>query len=180
MVSALTRFRAEQFGAGRVRELLAQVLPFPLPGIGGASHVRPDLGRFVALEMVGAMAKNSATMLGPRRPVADPGRPLEVKGELDAVISAGLGIDLAALNKRAASVGVLAALEQTEVPLALKPGQAPNPEVTLTALKAALQGELTRKLSVALPQAVAGGVVIRGGRAGAAAPRSVDPMRSIS
>ena len=41
VVSALTRFRAEQFGAGRVRELLAQVLPFPLPGLGGASHVRP-------------------------------------------------------------------------------------------------------------------------------------------
>lgn len=181
VVSALMRFRAEQFGAGRVRELLAQVLPFPLPGLGGAAHVRPDLGRFVALEMVGTMAKNQAAMLGPRRPVADPGRPLEVKGELDVVIAAGLGIDLAALNKRAARVGVLAALEQTEVPLALKPGQAPNPDVTLTALKGALQGELTRKLRVALPQAVVGGgvigdgtTIVRRGRGGAPAPRAAE------
>jgi hypothetical protein len=180
VVSALKRFRAEQFGAGRVRELLAQVLPFPLPGLSGAAHVRPDLGRFVALEMVGTMAKNPAAMLGPRRPVADPGRPLEVKGELDVVIAAGLGIDLAALNERAASVGVLAALEQTAVPLALKPGQAPNPDVTLTALKGALQGELTRKLRVALPKAVVGGGVIGGGtivrhgRGGAPAPRAAE------
>ena len=156
VVSALTRFRAEQFGAGRVRELLAQVLPYALPGLGGAAHLRPDLGRFVALEMVGTMAKNPVTMLGPRRPIADPGRPLEVKGELDAVIATGLGIDLAALNKRAASVGVLAALEQTAVPLALKPGEAPKPEAALPALKSALQGELARTLRVAVPLAVVG------------------------
>ena len=181
VVSALMRFRAEQFGAGRVREILAQVLPFPLPGLGGAAHVRPDLGRFVALQMVGALAKNPAAMLGPRRPVADPGRPLEVKGELDEVIAAGLGIDLAALHQRAARVGVLAALEQTAVPLALKPGQAPNAEATLRALMGALQGELTRKLRVALPQSpvdggvVGGGPIVRHRRGGAPAPRAAEP-----
>ena len=31
VVSALLRFRAEQFGAGRVREMLSQLLPFELP-----------------------------------------------------------------------------------------------------------------------------------------------------
>lgn len=182
VVSAQMRFRAEQFGAGRVRELLAQVLEFPLPGLAGAAHARPDLGRFVALEMVGTLAQSPAAMLGPRRPIADPGRPLEVKGELDAVIAAGLGIDLAALNKRAASVGVLAALEQTAVPLALKPGQQPSPDAALPALKNALQGELARTLRVAVPQAgvivggggvIGGGTVVRRGRA--EAPRAAEP-----
>ncbi|NUZ08357.1 hypothetical protein [Piscinibacter koreensis] len=159
VVSALMRFRAEQFGAGRVRELLAEVLPFPLPPVDGVAHTRPDLGRFVALEMVGTLAQNPSTMLGPRRPIADPGRPLEVKGELDTVIAAGLGIDLAALTRRAAGVGVLAALEETAVPLALKPEQATGGAATLAALKGALQGELARTLRVALPQAAAGPVI---------------------
>ena len=35
MVSALLRFRAEQFGAGRVREVLAQLLPLRAAGAGG-------------------------------------------------------------------------------------------------------------------------------------------------
>ena len=178
VVSALMRFRAEQFGAGRVRELLAQVLNVPLPGLAGAAHTRPDLGRFVALEMVGTLAKSPAAMLGPRRPVADPGRPLAVNGELDAVIAAGLGIDLAALNKRAASVGALAALEQTAVPLALKPGEQPKPDAALPALKNALQGELARTLGVAVPQASVGGGVIGGGtivRGRAERPRAAEP-----
>ena len=76
VVSALLRFRAEQFGAGRVRELLAQVLTVPAAGAGRRGARALDLGRFVALEMVGTLAKNPAAMLGPRRPVADPGRPL--------------------------------------------------------------------------------------------------------
>ena len=37
VVSALLRFRGEQFGAGRVREVLAQLLPFALPELDGAS-----------------------------------------------------------------------------------------------------------------------------------------------
>lgn len=180
VVSALMRFRAEQFGAGRVRELLAHVLKDPLPGLAGAAHTRPDLGRFVALEVLGTLAKDPAAMLGPRRAVADPGRPLAVKGDIDAVIAAGLGIDLAALNKRAATVGALAALEQTAVPLALKPGQQPSPDAALPALKNALQGELARTLRVALPQVsidggviVGGGPVVRRGRAGP--PRATEP-----
>jgi len=105
-------------------------------------------------------------------------RPLAVNGELDAVIAAGLGIDLAALNKRAASVGALAALEQTAVPLALKPGEQPKPDAALPALKNALQGELARTLGVAVPQASVGGGVIGGGtivRGRAERPRAAEP-----
>jgi hypothetical protein len=95
------------------------------------------------------------------------------------VIAAGLGIDLTALNKRAASVGALAALEQTAVPLALKPGQQPSPDAALPALKNALQGELARTLRVAVPQAsigggvIGGGTIVRGGRA--ERPRAAEP-----
>lgn len=163
VVSALLRFRGEQFGAGRVREVLSQVLPFELPSLKGQ---RIDMGRFVALEVLNVLAKNTDRMIGPRRPVADPGRPLRVSGDLDEVIATGLGFDLAALRKRADAVGVISALEQTRVPVALKPGQAPN-ELVVTALQAALQGELQRTL-VAAP--VRPGVVIRGARGRAAAP----------
>jgi hypothetical protein len=60
---------------------------------------------------------------------------------------------------------VLAALEQTAVPLALKPGEQPRPEAALPALRNALQGELARTLRVAVPQVAVdvGGGVIGGG-----------------
>ncbi len=167
VVSALLRFRGEQFGAGRVREVLSQLLPFALPDLKGE---RVDMGRFVALEVLNVLSKNTDRMIGPRRPVADPGRPLRVSGDLDQVIATGLGFDLAALRKRADAVGVLSALEQTRVPVALNPGQAPNEKLVVSALQAALQGELQRTLGVAAPTVP--GAVIRGARARAAAPPS--------
>ncbi|HPM68656.1 MAG TPA: hypothetical protein PLX45_20500 [Piscinibacter sp.] len=169
VVSALLRFRGEQFGAGRVREVLSQLLPFELPSLKGE---RVDMGRFVALEVLNVLSKNTDRMIGPRRPVADPGRPLRVSGDLDQVIATGLGFDLAALRKRADAVGVLSALEQTSVPVALKPGQTPNEKLVVTALQAALQGELQRTLGVAAPAVpgVVPGVVIRGARGRAATP----------
>lgn len=172
VVSALLRFRAEQFGAGRVRELLTQVLTFPLPGLGGLAGERVDLARFVALQMVGVMASNPDRIIGPRRPVADPGRPLKVEGDLDAVIAAGLGLNLAAVRRRAGTVGVLAALEQTPVPLVFAPGQAPSPDAAVPALRAALQSEVTRTVGVALP---AGGGTVRR-RATAPEPDALDRL----
>jgi len=173
VVSALLRFRGEQFGAGRVREVLAQLMPFVLPGL---KDERVDMGRFVALQVLGVLANNTDRMIGPRRPVADPGRPLRVSGDLDQVIATGLGFDLASLRKRADAVGMLSALDQTNAPLALKPGQAPNEKLVVATLQAALQGELQRTLGVAAPK-LAGGV-IRGarGRAAAPAPDALDAL----
>ncbi len=122
------------------------------------------MGRFVALQVLPVLAKNTDRMIGPQRPVADPGRPLRVKGDLDTLVAAGLGVDLAALKKRADSVGLLSALQQTAVPLAMKPGQAPSEKQVVPALRAALQGELQRTLAVAVPPAV---VVTRPGVRGA-------------
>ena len=151
VVSALLRFRAEQFGAGRVREILAELMPFAIPALAELRDARIDMGRFVALQVLPVLAKNTDRMIGPQRPVADPGRPLRVEGDLDRLVAAGLGFDLAALRKRADSVGVISALQTTAVPLAMKPGQAPNEKLVVPALRAALQGELQRTLAVAVP-----------------------------
>jgi hypothetical protein len=151
VVSALLRFRAEQFGAGRVREILAELMPFALPSLAELRDARIDMGRFVALQVLPVLAKNTDRMIGPQRPLADPGRPLRVEGDLDRLVAAGLGFDLAALRKRADAVGVLSALQTTAVPLAMKPGETPNEKLVVPALRAALQGELQRTLAVAVP-----------------------------
>ncbi|GAB3504714.1 hypothetical protein MNQ95_14680 [Pseudoxanthomonas daejeonensis] len=148
VVSALLRFRAEQFGAGRVRELLAGLVGFELPTLGAA---RVDLGRFVALHALTNFTRDPGTTFGLRRPVADPGRPLRISGDLDAVIAEGLGLDLSAVRKQADSIGVIAALGSTTAPLA-SPGRPPSDKVMLPALQAALRGELQRTLEVAAPK----------------------------
>lgn len=151
VVSALLRFRAEQFGAGRVREILAELMPFAIPSLATLRGERIDMGRFVALQVLPVLARNAERMIGPQRPLADPGRPLNVKGDLDRLVADGLGLDLAALRERADAVGLLPALQATRVPLAMKPGEAPSEKLVLPALRAALQGELQRTLGVAVP-----------------------------
>ena len=173
VVSALLRFRAEQFGAGRVREILAELLPFALPEL---KAERIDLGRYVALQVLPVLAKNTDRMIGPQRPVADPGRPLRVDGDLDSLVAAGLGFDLAALKKRADAVGLLPALQGTAVPLAMKPGQSPNEKLVVPALRAALQGELQRTLGVAAPPRI---VIGRPGVRGAQARPQADALDEL-
>jgi hypothetical protein len=93
VVSALLRFRAEQFGAGRVRELLTQVLSFPLPGLGGLAREADRFRPLRRAQMNGVMAADADRMVGPRRPVAVLAE-IKVDGDLDAVVAAGLGLDL--------------------------------------------------------------------------------------
>ncbi|MBS0451884.1 MAG: hypothetical protein JSS14_11275 [Proteobacteria bacterium] len=150
VVSASMRFRSEQFGAGRVREILAQALPYQLPVL-TAGYV--DLGRYVAIQAVGEMAKHPNEILGPRRPVADPGRTIRMEGELDAVVAAGLGLDLAALKKTGEQIGMVAALAQSSVPIASKGGVMQIDDKAVTTLRGALQAELGHALSVAMPAA---------------------------
>ena len=174
VVSALLRFRGEQFGAGRVRELLAGLVDFDLPVLAGT---RVDLGRLVALHALEGFARDTVATFGTRRPVADPGRPLRVSGDLDAVIAEGLGLDLASLRKQADSVGVLAALDSTAAPL-VSPGRAPSDKIMLPALQAALRGELQRTLEVAVPKKA----VLRGaarGRVAAAATPARDALDDL-
>ncbi|MEO6525023.1 MAG: hypothetical protein ABIP93_00195 [Gemmatimonadaceae bacterium] len=179
VVSALLRFRSEQFGIGRVRELLASVTPFAIPAL---TDSRIDLSRFVAVQMFGALVKSPDQMIGPRRPVADPGRPLVVRGDLDEVIASGLGLDLDAVRKAGEQVGILAAVAQAQVPIANTRGNVSLDKATLATMRGALAGELKSALDVAAPQlrtvpggttgGVPGGPILR--------PRSARVARSAA
>ena len=177
VVSALLRFRNEQFGIGRARETLSHVTDFVLPAFAG---VRIDLQRFVAVKVIDGLVKNSDRMIGPQRPVADPGREIVVRGELDRVIADGLGIDLAAVRKVANQVGIVAALSRSAIPVA-----AARPDVA--ALRNALDRELASVISVAAPQTVIGGTggIGPGGVGGrprtprAQAPRETDALDAL-
>jgi hypothetical protein len=144
VVAALLRFRSEQFGIGRARELVSRVTGFTLPALEDA---RVDLNRFVAVQFIGEMVKNPDRMIGPRRPVADPGREVVVRGDLDQVIAEGLGVDLAAVRRAADQVGIVAALAGTDVPIAET-----RPDVV--ALRGALETELAHVIDVAAPAPV--------------------------
>jgi hypothetical protein len=165
VVSAVMRFRGEQFGAGRIRELLAEVMAFPIPGLVDA---RIDLGRFVALQMIDDMVKNPERMIGPRRPIADPGRELIVSGDLDKLIASGLGLDLDAVRKTGERIGLLAALATAEVPVVNKGGILKFDKPAVAGLRDALNAELGAALNVAAPPQLLR--TTRSRRPGAAAP----------
>ena len=147
IVSALLRFRNEQFGIARLRELLSHVVPYKLPDLVDS---RIDFGRFVAMQFIGDLVVNPETMLGPRRPVADPGRELKIDGDLDAVIAAGLGFDLEAINKLAGQVGVLGAVART--PVTVAPATSGLTPELVADLHATLDASLGSVLNVAMPQ----------------------------
>ena len=170
VVSALLRFRSQQFGAGRLRELLQMVMPFDLPALlsdGGARQV--NLGRFIAVQMIDAMAQNTERMLGQPRPLVDPGRPLAIDGALDQLIATGLGLDLKALTKQAQTVGWTQALHQA--PVATVAAQVGETKLDVARLQSQLQGELQRTLDVAAPAATIG-------KSSRAAPRP-DPLGAL-
>jgi len=174
VVSALLRFRGEQFGAGRVREILARISPFAIPALVDA---RIDFGRFVAMQTIDQFVKNPEDMIGPRRPVADPGRELIVRGDLDEVIAGGLGIDLVAVRKLGDQVGVLAALARTQVPIARPDGNVEVDKSATAALRGALASELASVLAVAAPpQVFRSGARAKRGAARAPLPDALDAL----
>jgi hypothetical protein len=170
VVSALLRFRNEQFGIARLRETLSRVIPYKLPELVDA---RIDFGRFVAMQFIGDLVVNPETMLGPRRPVADPGRELKIEGHLNAVIAAGLGMDLAEVTKLADQVGVLGAVARTPVAVAAATdGLTP---ALVADLHATLDASLAGVLNVAIPQQK-----LQGLKAGPAARVAKGPKGSKS
>ena len=178
VVSALLRFRAEQFGAGRLREILSKVTPFELPEI---VDQRVDLGRFVALQVLGTLAQNPSAMIGPRRPIADPGRELKVSENLNVVIAEGLGLDLAAVEKMGDQVGILAAITQAQVPVANPKGQVQLNKSSIANLRGALTTELNKVVDVAKPPIVIGTrrTARRGKRVGADAQVTGDALDEL-
>jgi hypothetical protein len=151
------------------------VLEVDLPRLTATAGAgRVDFGRFVAVQMIDALAADPARMLGPRRPVADPGRALRVSGDLDKLVASGLGFDLAALDERASVLGMLGALEATSVPLAGTLGATKLDKAGLAALQGALQAELQKTLDVAAPPVVGKGPVGPRGARAAKARRAAD------
>jgi hypothetical protein len=150
IVGALTRFRAAQFGAGRIRAVVGGIVDLDLPALTDRLD-QFDLGRFVALAVLGGVATSTGTVLGPRRPLADPGRELRVGADLDQVVAAGLGLDLAAVRKRADAVGIVAALTETAVPVAFRPGGVELDRAAVAGLQGRLAAEVDHVLSVAAP-----------------------------
>lgn len=118
VVAAQLRWRREQFGASRVHQFGKTVLD-GLDRFG--LHVSPDLpafdlGRLIGRDVVLAAATNPEAVLAPARPLVDPGRPLDLDGDLDEIIATGFGIPLDGIRRVALQVGMLAALQQTQAP----------------------------------------------------------------
>ncbi|MFN7929973.1 MAG: hypothetical protein U0Y68_19045 [Blastocatellia bacterium] len=148
IVSAMMRFRGEQFGAARIRQLLADITALQIPAVLNAGAT---MSHFVALQMIDNIVQNPARIIGPRRPVADPGRELTVRGDLDEIIATGLGLDLAAVRKASDQLGILTALTRTQAPIANPRGRI---EIDQQVLRSTLNAELNRTLNVAAPQKV--------------------------
>jgi hypothetical protein len=119
VVSALMRWRREQFGAERARQmgkLAVGKLTALMPALVGSIN---DLGQLVGKQMVLEAAKNPGKVLAPDRPLVDPGRPLTYLTQgLDQIIADGFGFSLDAVRKGAGAVGVAAALAAAAVPRA--------------------------------------------------------------
>jgi hypothetical protein len=148
IVSALLRFRQEQFGRGRIKHLLESIIPGVLlpPG----DHLY-DLGRLVETGLLDKVAASPTRVVGPPRPVADPGRPLDFAGGLDAVVAEGMGLDLGAIREAAKTVGVAAALAATDVPLVEFDEDALREGPELEAMASTLHTEVARLAALAQP-----------------------------
>jgi hypothetical protein len=119
VVSALMRWRAEQFGAERARRLgrvALGSLTMLGPALKGSIF---DLGQLTGKQMVLAAAQAPERALAPNRPLADPGRPLAyLTGDVDQIIADGFGFSLEAVRKLASTAGAAAALNSVAVPQA--------------------------------------------------------------
>jgi hypothetical protein len=118
-VSALMRWRREQFGADRALQLSKLA-------IGKLTALAPaltasvqQLGQLVGKQVVLEAAKAPAKMLAPDRPLVDPGRPLTYLTQgMDQIIASGFGFSLDAVRKDASVVGIAGALANAAVPRA--------------------------------------------------------------
>lgn len=145
VVSALLRFRGEQFGRERARQLADAFVPFEdlLAGTGSS------LSRFVSHTLVEALALRPERTIGPPRPIVDPGRAIKVPRDLDRLVATGLGLDLDALNKTSAKIGMAAALAATSVPAARQGRE--TDELTMQAMHEALDVKIADAVRIAMP-----------------------------
>jgi hypothetical protein len=119
VVAALMRWRREQFGAERARQIAAAAmskLTMVAPALKGTIE---DLGRLVGKQVIIAASAAPDKVLAPNRPLADPGRPLAyLAGDLDKIIADGFGFSIDSVRAATTVSGVVAALHRTAVPQA--------------------------------------------------------------
>jgi hypothetical protein len=118
VVAAQMRWRAEQYGAERARRVAGGAFDGLLGDVSGKRAA--DLGRMLGGRLLEQVDARPGEVLGSRRPVVDPGRPVPGldAGELDTVLAAGLGLDLDRLRDTATRLGVVGALAAEPVPVA--------------------------------------------------------------
>jgi hypothetical protein len=148
VTAALLRFRREQFGVARLRQIVEDSVPWVLD-VGGVR----DLHHLVSTMFIDQISHQPVAFAGPTRPVADPGRPIEGLGgltgtKLDRFVADGFGIDLDALSKVSDAIGVVAALAETEVPVSQRDG---IDDVTFAAMRDGLTTEVMRLAEMAMP-----------------------------
>ena len=94
VVSAQLRWRQEQFGAARARRFVTYALE-GLKAFGLEMTVKTrvaDLGRVLGKQVTLKAAGDPGKVLAPSRPVADPGRPIDLDGGLDELVADGFGL----------------------------------------------------------------------------------------
>ncbi|MGI5143556.1 MULTISPECIES: hypothetical protein [unclassified Streptomyces] len=168
VVSALMRWRQEQFGAERAA-LLAALAAHPAGFLDDTlfEHRNPGLGALVGRHIVLGAAGKADAVFASSRPLADPGRPLDfLDGNLDQVIAAGLGLDFEALQQKAERLSIVGALVSTAVPV----GAQPDPALGGPAFSG-LQADLDRQV---------GALVAQSGRIRGAAADALDNLLAAS
>jgi hypothetical protein len=157
IVGALLRLRQDHFGAARVRRRLAQSIPFDIDDV----LIDPvqDLGHLLSTRFVGQLGTAPIRFAGPRRPIADPGRPIPglsglSTARLDEVVATGLGLDIDRIRDEAARIGAAAALARTDVPVASFDTVPVDQAVDL--LRTSLEREVVRLANIARPSVIDG------------------------
>jgi len=144
VVAALMRWRREQFGAERARQIAAAAmsnLSLVAPALKGSIA---DLGQLAGKQLILAAAKAPDKVLAPNRPLVDPGRPLKyLAGNLDQVIADGFGFSLDVVRGASSSQAIVAALNKAAVPQATAARFDPGSSANLKAALSAAVDELT-------------------------------------
>jgi hypothetical protein len=157
VMSALIRWRGEQFGAERASQLASEVIGSSVllnPALKGSVY---ELGHLAGKQIVLGAAEAPEKVLAPDRALTDPGRPISyLTGDVDQIIANGFNISLVDVRKLMTSVGPVAALNQAVASAAAAPAVDAASTVHLRASLSNAVNELTAN---AISRSSVGGLV---------------------
>jgi hypothetical protein len=144
IVAALMRWRREQFGAERARQIAAAAMSKVVLVAPALNCSIQDLGQLAGKQLILAASKAPDKVLAPNRPLVDPGRPLKyLAGNLDQIIADGFGFSLDVVKGASSIQGVVAALNKATVPQATAARFDPASSASLKAALSSAVDELT-------------------------------------